>query len=782
MFKNHITIAIRNILKYKTYSLINILGLTIGLVCTILILLWVQDELSMDGYHEKKDDIYHAYLKSYQDGNIGYQSTTSPAIATILTEEYPEIINAVRMGRVKEVVLKTGETRILEGLGGAADPSIFDIFTFPIIAGDPKTALNDPLSIVLTESMAKKYFGKENPIGKTLRMDDTWDLIVTGVLHDLPPNTYQQFDFLVPFSFLKEMGEDIVGSPFFPCRYLTFVELADNANTVQLREKIEKRMFSEGKMISFTIDLIPFTESYLLDSGGRTKIAILAALAFVILGIACVNFMNLATARSVSRRKEIGIRKVTGASRGQLARQFLSESTFLAFIAAILAIIIVRILLASFNAMTGKSISLHPGEPIFIFSLVGLILFTGLIAGIYPALYLSGFNPIGIFRNASLGSKKSVLRRALIVTQFALSIGFMISAFVMNRQINFMRHFNLGVNQNNVAYMYLDGDVRNKSEIIKRELLEDPNIEFVTTSSKLPIDMTVGSYYRWGKDDNVGRRILQTDVSYDYVDLFDLQMVAGRFYSEAFPNDAGNSIIVNEAAIRAVGLEDPVSKPFFFAGKYYTLIGVFKDFHHNRILRQPPEPLAFWLKPEGNQYMFAKIAPHISDIHAVSAAFQHIQDVCNRFSPERPLRYQYLSDYSYRYENTIVLIKKIVLLSTIFAIFVSCLGLFGLSLFVSEQKTKEIGVRKVLGASVAGIVGMLSKEFTRWVIYANLIAWPIAWFAMNKWLQNYAYRVSISWEIFIFTAIISLGIAVVTVASQAIKSALANPIESLRYE
>jgi len=396
MFRNYLIIAFRNILKYRTYSLINIAGLTIGLTCTILILLWVQDELSMDKHHEKADQLYHAYLKAYQGDDIGYQSTTSPAIAPILHNEYPEVVDAVRMGRMKQIVLKTNDKMILEDLGVAADPSVFNMFTYPFIKGNPATALNDPFSIVLTKSMANKYFGDANPLGRVLRMDDTWEFQVTGVMEDLPLNSYLTFTFVVPFAFLKNMGEDIVGREFYPCQYFTFVELADNVSYKELSDKIAKRIFSKGKMITFEICLIPFTETYLHDTDGRTKIAILSGLAIIILGIACINFTNLATARSIKRSREIGIRKVTGATRWQLAGQFLSESTFLAFIATLIALAGIHILLEKFNTLTGKFIAFNLFDPLNILSVFILIMFTGISAGFYPALYLSRIQPVGI--------------------------------------------------------------------------------------------------------------------------------------------------------------------------------------------------------------------------------------------------------------------------------------------------------------------------------------------------------------------------------------------------
>jgi ABC-type antimicrobial peptide transport system permease subunit len=782
MFAHYLTVAFRNLIRHKTFSAINTVGLAVGMACTILILLWVQDELSVDQYHGKIDHIYQANLKWIRDGVTGYQPTVSPAIAGIMKNEYPEIAEVVRVSDIREVVLKTNDKMILESNGIAADSSLFGIFTFPLLQGVPGSLLAEPHSIVLTESMARKYFGSQEAVGKVIRIENNVDLVVTGVMRDLPRNSSKVFDFVVPFAFLKEMGYDTEGSLFFPCIYSTFVVLRGNVSYEALSEKIERRIYDGGEKISFSICLLPFKNAYLRMTDGLTTITVLSLIAFFILIIACINFTNLATARSSTRRKEIGIRKVAGASRAQLASEFLVESTLLVTVAAVVSLALTEFFLSVLNKISGKSLVIPYTDPLFISGVVGLIIITGFCAGIYPALRLSGFSPAETFHKQSFGSGRSVLRKVLIVFQFSLSIAFIICTIVMSRQTSFLRNFNLGVNQYNVVYVALDGDIREKYELVKSEMLKNPNISSVTSASDLPVAIVNDIYTTWGRNDNIGRKIYPTDVGYDYLETFGLHMADGRFYAKDHPGDLHGSIVVNESAVRAIGLESPIGKPFFFNGTFYTLIGTVKDFHSNKLLVVPPEPLALRFVSGGNKYLFAKIGANIADIGTIAETRNYVQHVCDRFSPERPLQCQFLSDFSFDEERKVETMKEIVSYSTILALFVSCLGLFGLSMFVGQQKTKEIGIRKTLGASVASVVSMLSKEFLKWVLVANVFAWPAAYWIMGKWLQGFAYRAEFGVWVFALSGVVAFVIAMITVSWQAIRAATINPVDALRYE
>ena len=782
MYSNLIKSTIRNLLKYKSYTLINILGLATGLTCAILILLWIQSELSMDHYHEKAGRIYQAYLKATQDDQVSFQSTTSPAIAVILKNEYPEVEETVRIGSLDEVVLKVGEKRIVESRGIAADPSIFNVLSFDLLQGNLESALQNPRSIVLTESMALKYFGVSQVIGRVIRMNNQFDFQVSAVIRDLPVNTYHPFDFIVPFVFLKDLGQDIVGEPFFPCRYFTYALLKPGVDQTQLNEKISERIFSTGKIISFEITLKPFLETYLEDTGGKTKVAVLSLIAFLILVIGCINYMNLATARSASRAREIGIRKVSGSSRSQIALQFLGESVIITGASACVALLAVDLLLKSFNEITGKTISLHVLDFSFLGWLAAIIVITGFIAGLYPALFLSRFHPVKVLKQQSLFSKRGLFRKILILIQFVFSILFIIATLVMTMQLRYTDHFNLGVNENNVVYVRLEGDIQNRLDPLRQELLKNPQIVSVSTASNLPTAIRSGNYFSWGQENAFGRRICETAVDYDFLDVFDLEMAEGRFFKKEFPNDLAGSIVINETAMREAGVKNAVGQPFYYLDQYYTLIGVIRDFQHNKTLTGPPDPLSFRLNLSGNPFLFVKINPRLKDTRIVTETVHWIYAACNRFSPERPLTIQFLNDYSFEFERAMLLVRKIMLYSAIMAVLISCMGLLGLSAFLNEQRTREIGIRKVLGASIFGLLVQSSREFSVWVILANLIAWPIAWFAMNQWLQNYAYRIELSWWIFALSGCFALLITLFTVSFHALKAASANPAESLRCE
>jgi putative ABC transport system permease protein len=784
MFKNYLKIALRNLFKYKEYSLINILGLAIGLGCTILILSFIQNELSVDAYHQNRKQMAQAYLKWTKNGNTGYQATISPYIGPMLKEEYPEVLDAVRMFNMQEVSFEYQDKLILESKGVATDPNVFDLFTYPFIAGDTKTALTEPHSMVITRSMAQKYFGNLDAIGRTIRVEDRYDFRVTGVIEDLPVNSFRAFDYLLPLKFLQEIGLDITGSPYFPCSYLTFVRVQREASLAQLNAQVSKRMISEGQEITFDIALKPFRDIYFFETGGKTRLTLMSLVALMILALACINFVNLSTARHMVRAKEVGIRKVTGATRRLIAAQFIGESLLLSLIAAVIGLVMAQGFLPVFNRMMSRPTSIHFSSPVFLLGLCVLILITGVLAGLYPAIFMARLQPVAMMKKEIERQKKASLRKVLIVFQFALSIAFILCTLIINRQTTFLQDFNLGVNKQNVLYVPMEGEIRNHYQTVKTELLRLSNIVHVSAGSNLPTAITSDAYFEWGVRDNVPRRICTTFASYDYLETFDIHLVAGRYYSPEFPNDAQTSIVVNEATIRKVGLEpqSSIGNPFYFNGQDYILIGIIKDFHHNQLLSQPPGPVAFRLSPDANDYLFIKIDPNIMDAATIAATVQDIQGICQKFSPKRPLRYEFYNDFSFQRERLQKVIRLMFAISTGLAIFISCLGLFGLTSFMNQQKTKEVGIRKVLGASVPNILGVITKDVTKWVLISNLIAWPVAWFAMHKWLENFAYRIDLTIWPFLLSALLALVIAMLTVSWQAVRAATANPVEALRYE
>jgi ABC-type antimicrobial peptide transport system permease subunit len=477
------------------------------------------------------------------------------------------------------------------------------------------------------------------------------------------------------------------------------------------------------------------------------------------------------------------MRKVDGAQRIQIIKQFLGESFLLTLIALIFAIIFGEFALSYFNEYAGSRIEINLLDVNFIGSLLTVVIITSIIAGLYPAIFLSSFNPVSLFKDAAKsGSRKTMLRKSLVILQFALSIFFIVCTIIISDQINYVQNFNLGMNKDNIVYVRLEGDIQNKFDLVKNELVKNPNIFSVCSASKLPNVIRSGSYFQWGLNDDHSRRICQTHVSYDYLKTFDIKMADGRFYSKDFSTDSENAIIVNEAAIKKVGLENHINQSFYFDTKYLNLIGVVKDFQHNSVLHTPPEPLALFLRQDGNQYLFAKINPAIKDIHTLTTTVDYIKSVCNHFSPDRPLRYNFLNDYTYDSERVMQASHTLILFSTFLAILISALGLFGVSSFMIEGRTKEIGIRKALGSSIGNILLIISKQYLIWVIVAGAIACPLAWYAMNEWLQQFANQVDIGYVVFFIAIAIALIISLITISTQSIKAATANPIDSLRYE
>ena len=783
MLKNYFKVALRNLIRNKTYSFTNIFGLAIGLVCSIFIMLWIRYELSYDRQHEKADQICLAYLKGTQEDQTSYQSTTSPIIANILQRDFPEVINTARAGFLDEVVFKTADRIITESNGIGADPEFLNIFTFHFLRGNEVNALAGLHSIILSESMAAKYFGQEDPVGKTIVINNQFDFYITAVIQDIPANSHLQYDFIVPFEFLKELGFQITGSEFFPCNYFTYALLQKNISLKSLNEKVTQHIISKGDVITFQITLIPLTEVYLQENGGREKIYIFSLIAVVIIVIACINFMNLAIAQAGKRAREVGIRKVTGATRLQITEQILGESLIMVLMAILLALLGIELFLPYFNNIINKEISLSYLDRDWLLFLIGLVLFSGFLAGSYPAFFLSSFRPAIVLKTGSTNwSNRPVFRRALLILQFSVSILFIIITLVMSRQMQYIRSFDLGLNEENILYVQLDGDIQKQIPELKNELRQNANIQIVSSSSGIPTVITSGSYLKWGRPEEPSRRICEVIVDEDYLETFGLQMSEGRFFSKSFLSDSGESIIVNEAAIKLLGPGSYLNNPFYYDDRNYTLIGVIKDFQHISPMYSAPQPLIFHLSSNKNRYLFVKIHPSVKNLHAVTETVNYIKSVCNSFSPDFPLRYNFLNEFTYERERDIASRQKIISYATIFAILISGLGLFSLSAFLNEQRTKEIGIRKAIGATVINILVLLTKDYAKWILLANIIAWPIAWYSMTKWLEDFAFKISMPWELFLAAGTLALLIALLTVSFQAYRAAIADPVKSLVYE
>lgn len=780
MFKNYIKIALRNIRKHKGYSFINIAGLAIGMACCIVIFLWVQDELSFDGFHENAKHIYRVVYEDHMTEKITRRWRNAPPLAPTLKAEFPEIMDATRFSSWGRFLVKYGEQSSKER-SGFADPSFFEIFTFPFIKGDPKAALNDPNSVVITQEMAVKYFGSEDPLDKTMNFENSVDLFVTGVIENVPHNSHIRFDFLTRFETLHKFWDardlmdswDILG-------FGTYVFLPENANIQALNQKIAGIYEEHDPDIKLKLYLQPLNEVHLhaLSGGGPIiYVYVFSLIAFFVLMIACVNFMNLSTARSVKRAKEVGIRKVVGAHKRGLILQFFWESITMAFISLLLAVLLVGLLLPVFNTLSGKQLVLNLLHTEIILGLISIAVVTGLLSGIYPALFLSSFQPIKTLKDFRK-SGSSGFRKILVVFQFSLSVMLIICTIVATNQLDYIRNRNLGFDRANLLWIPSNSELAAKYEAAKEEILRNPGVINLTHTSVLVGTETTyeTSSVDWeGKEKDKRVKFHVVSVDYGFIETFQMEMALGRFFSKEYRTD-GQNFIINEEAVRKMGLRNPVGKRVSAFEREGTIIGVMKDFHLQS-LHLEIEPIIFKLTESWRLNLIVRVNPD-----NIPGTISHLKRVFEKFAPSFPFEYHFMDeefDMLYRSEYRM---RELFQYFAILAIFISCLGLLGLASFMAEQRTKEIGIRKVLGASISGVVLLLSKEFIKWVLVANIVAWPVAYFAISAWLENFAYRTNVSMSIFILSGVLALVTALLTVSYQTLKAALANPVESLRYE
>jgi len=779
MIKNYTKITFRNLKKHKFYSFINITGLAIGIACCLIIFLWVQNELGYDRFHENAGELYRIVQESPQGSKVLHFNVTPSALGPLLKEQYPEIINSARyadtrwdMGR-KETFFRERVSLV--------DDSFLRMFSFLLLEGTPQAAMENPYSIVISEEMREKYFAGEDPLGQTLRVGESLDLNVTGVLQDIPKDSHMQFDCLVPFKILGEFDYNM--NDWGSNNYWTYIQLTEDASAQEVETKISgiiQEHVSESSAILHLQSVVRI-HLYALDGGGLiTYIYIFSGMAIFILLIACINYMNLSTARSANRAREVGIRQVVGANRIQLIKQFMGESVFYAFIALIIGLVILQLLLPIFSQLAGKPLSLDYSARM-ILALIGLTLFTGILAGIYPAFVLSSFQAIVALKGALKSKGGRVLfRRILVVTQFSLSIFLIIGTLFVFRQIDFMMNRELGYKKENIVCVPMRGQLSRNYQVFKTKLLENPSIISMTRANTTPdikqssiADYDITWDGREEGDNFPGINVMGIDA--DYLKTLQIEMAEGRFFSEQIQTDSTDSWVINEAAAAAMGLESPLGTGVYWADYKGKIIGVIKDFHFSS-LHEEIEPLLMRM----NLWM-DNILVHIRSDN-IPGTIGFMQKTLKDLLPHYTFEYEFLDT---RIENLYHIeqrMEKILTFSTIIAIFISCLGLLGLASFTAEQRTKEIGIRKVLGSTVAGVVVLLSKEFIKWVLLANLIAWPVAYFAVHNWLENFAIRTRIGWEIFILSGCMALVISLVTVCYQSIKAALANPVDSLRYE
>ncbi len=786
MLKNYLKTAIRNIRRQKVYSTINIAGLTIGLVCCMLILLWAHDEWSYDRFHVNAGQIYRAVILDPSVGADKKLAVTPIPLAPAVKNEIPEIIYSARISPGSMEFLYQDSR--FEAKGLFVSPDFFKMFSFPLVQGSPEKAIADPGTIVISERAAKRIFGAMNPIGQVLRTERRWEFAVAGVLRNIPSQSHIPFvDYLVNFSHLEKMGRDL--SRWSDISFFTYIMLDHNADVRQVARKMTECHMANFPELEVSYQLQPLKRIYLdppymfdmAVHGNRQSVIAFSLIALAILLIACINFINLSTARAARRSIEVGLRKVVGAKRGQLIRQFLSESIVVTAMAFFFALGATVLLLPVFNTLVSKQISPAILEEGFVLlGLLGIILFTGLVSGTYPAIFLSSFQPIRVLKRAQGKSiRESLLRKMLIVLQFTLTIAVMTGVLSVEEQLRYIRQMDLGYDRSHLLVVPMERDMRDKYESVKQELMRNPNILGATATANLPMNLQSGALAdEWeGKitEKKVHLKILWVDE--DYVKTFRMEMARGDFFSKKRSTDR-YGFVLNQAAVRAMELESPIGKRAVINMTEGYIIGEVKDFHF-RSIHYAIEPMVFISEPSMFRNMVIRLAP---DALRTQETIRYVETLWKKFAPDHPFTFSFLDDRLnslYRGEQ---------LMGTLFrwfsglTIFIACIGLLGMASFTAEQRTKEIGIRKVLGASVPGIVGMLIREFSKWVIIANIIAWPVAYYFMNRWLHNFAYRVNLGLWIFVMSAVSALFIALLTVSYQSIKAATANPVDSLRYE
>jgi putative ABC transport system permease protein len=789
MIRNFVLVAVRNLRKNKGFSFINITGLALGLTCSLLIFLWVQDERGVDAFHKNGKNLYYIYERNKLGGKIESWYWTQGPLAEELKKEVPEIKAATAFSWPSVNTFSVGD-KVLKQDGYSAGADFFTMFSYPLLEGHATDALNSPTSISISRKMANDFFGSPSAaIGKTIRFENRKDFTVKAVFEDLPSRTSITCNYVI--SWTGYLEDNAWAKEWAGVDPRTVIQLRPDANPIEVEKRIQFFMDKFDTELKgsnrIELGLQRFDQAYLhseFKNGypveGRIQyVQLFSLVAIFILMIACINFMNLTTARSVKRAREIGVRKVMGALRGMLIRQFIVEAVFLAIIAMIGALVLTAIVLPGFNMLTGKEITIPLQSPRFWISISGLTLITGIFSGSYPAFFLSAFNPIEVLKGTLKSGLNAVLfRKGLVVFQFVLSIVLIISTILISRQIHFVQTTNTGYNRENLLYIPIEGSLSDKLEIFKTEALKINGVLNITELTEAPTEMNNGTLSMgWqGKDPNEHVRFIHDEIGPDFMKTMKLQMISGRsFPSEGIRDSTG--VIINETAAALMGYKDPVGKAAFNGNYRLQIIGVVKDFHF-RSLHDPIEPLILFM---GRNQDYSTIIIR-TEGGKTKTALAGLEKLCKLLNPAFPFTYKFSDDeYAKLYRSDEVIGKLSVLFAGL-AIIISCLGLLGLSIFTAAQRVKEIGVRKVLGASVGSLLVLLSKEFLLLVLLAFAIAVPLGWWAMDHWLRNFAYRDSVPWWVFGIAGVLALFIALATICFQALHSARANPVKSLRAE
>jgi putative ABC transport system permease protein len=807
MFKTHFNTMIRNLSRNKTYSFLNIFGLAIGIACAGLIFLWVESEIKFDSFNAKKSSLYFVRVNQVYDTYTATFSSTPGLMAPAMQAEIPGIANTCRITEDQTSLLFRLGDKSVYASGKFAEPSLFSMFTLPFVQGSAKTAFTQLYSIVITEKTARKFFGSDkNVLGKTVNADNKQDYVVTGVLKDLPENSTLQFEWLAPFQIFYQQSPWAQKWSNFCLS--TYVELKPKANPASINKLLYNYVQQKQGSATSTAHLFLFSMNdwRLYDQfdngkqtgGGRIEyVHLFSIIAWIILFIACINFMNLATARSEKRAREVGVKKVLGAGKRGLVMQFIGEAFFMAILAAITAVVIISLSLSAFNSLVQKNLSMGLDNPVHFFALLAITLICGLVAGSYPSLYLSSFNPIFVLKGIKLKSGSATfIRKGLVVLQFSVSIVLIIGTIIIYQQIQHVKNRNLGFDKNNLIQMNLQGNMLKNFSFIKQDLINTGLVENAALADHETIyggNNTSGVSWQ-GKDPNSNILISQRLVSPEYMSVTGMNITEGRDFkltdtveisNDFQPKDPGQvfNIIITGSLEKLLGGGSAIGKTLRVNGtkenQYFNLnvTGVVKDYVYGDMYGKP-DPVIFYCMPQFTSLMYLRTKAK-SDPRAV---LSKIEAVMKKDNPAYPFEYKFVDNQFNEMFLSEMLISKLSRVFAALAIIISCMGLFGLAAYTAERRIKEIGIRKVLGASVSGIAGLLSKDFLKLIFISAIIAFPIAWLAMHRWLLNYAYRIEISWWIFIAAGFLAMLIALLTVIFQAIKAALVNPVQNLKTE
>src|SRR5215831_7803827 len=786
MFRNYLKTSIRNLWKNRGYSFLNIAGLAIGIACAALIFLWVEDELTFDHYFSNRNNLYNVKDQQTYDGTTFTFDATPGPMAAAMKQEIPGIKNTARCTWGNQLLFSYGEKAIYDQ-GNYVDAPFLSMFQLQFIKGNAAKAFSQLNSLVVNETMANKFFGTTDVLGKTFKINNKEDYVITGVIKDLPKNVSFRFNWLAPFKiyendnpWLQQWGNNGV---------ITYVETEPNANINAINNKLHgyiqtKMQGAIAKMSLYPMDRWRLYNDF--DTNGKEKegrikyVNLFSLIAWIILIIACINFMNLATARSEQRAREVGVRKVLGAGKRKLIGQFIGESLMMSFISALLALAIIYLVLPAFNTLVEKQLIVDILNPVHLIALGSIAILCGLIAGSYPAFYLSSFNPVTVLKGLNLksGASAGFIRKSLVIVQFTISVVLIISTIIIYQQLQHVKDRNLGYDKQGLVYTTLSGKMKENFGVIKNDLIKTGFVQNASLSNSqvLQLGSNTGDFDWQGKDPNKQVLITVEGVNPDYVSTMGMHLIAGRdFYSDM--RSDSNNIIINEALAKLLGKEEVVGSILTRdSGKEkYTIVGVISDFVYNSMY-SAAAPLILYSDTSGVNFLTVRFKQNAD----LKTALAKVESVVKSDNPGYPVEFNFIDEQFNQLFKTETLIGKLASVFAVLAIIISCLGLFGLAAYTAERRTKEIGIRKVLGASAQGLAGLLSKDFIQLVAISCFIAFPVAWWMMYKWLQDYEYRIQISWWIFIAAGLLAILIALITVSFQAIKAALMNPVKSLR--